>query len=154
MRPVFCSRMTIDAARLVLNAPLRGTPRSLTATLAPAFASARAMPRPIPRPAPVTNAVLPASMFMVAPEEGSLPGPDGLFEMVHAGRPAVHHDLAHLIDDGGGGRMDQSGEDRQLDHRPIALRDADERGDVRRVEIAERHQMQARYFVGIRLQLE
>src|SRR2546425_550522 len=126
IRPAFCSRIAIEAARFVLKAPLRWTP-----TLAPAFASARAMPRPMPRPAPVTNAVLPASMLMFAPRMVSLPGPDGLLEMVDARGSAMHDDLAHLVDDGGGRRMDEPGENRQLDHRAVALRDVDQRGDAR-----------------------
>src|SRR5262245_15198531 len=147
------SSTTWAAGCLSLPSPLKLTPRSLTTTRAPAFANASAMPRPMPRPAPVTNAVLPARMLMVSPEKGSLPGPDGLLEVVDARGPAVHDHLAHLVNDGGRRGVNQPREERQLDHGAVAFGNADEGRDARSFEIAERHQMKTRHLVGIRFEI-
>src|SRR5262249_13610631 len=102
-------------------------------TCAPSAASIRAVTSPMPLPPPVTIATCPpsafiASLFLFFPAAGvpSLPRPHRLLEMIDARGPAVHHDLAHLVDHGRGRRVNQRREDRQLDHRPIALGDGDQ----------------------------
>src|SRR6185312_11002578 len=43
------------------------------------------------------------------------PGPYRLLEMIHAGGAAVQHDLAELVEHGGGRRVDQRAQQRHLD---------------------------------------
>src|SRR5215813_1155370 len=115
-------------------------------TCAPSAASMCAVERPMPVPAPVTMAICPASFAIRLLS----PCPHGLFEMIHARRTAVAHHLAHLVDDGGGGSVDEGAQDGELDHRPIALGNADEARHVRRVQGLERNVVHARNLRGIR----
>src|SRR6266851_4421760 len=117
-----------------------------TTTYAPSAASISAVERPIPVPPPVTIAIFPVSFAIRLLS----PRPDGLFEMIDACRTAVRHDLAHLVDDGGGRRVDEAAEKRHLDDGPVALRDADEARHVGGVEGFERDQVHARDFRGVR----
>src|SRR6266478_2517353 len=131
----------------------RETSASRATALPPAFAisattaaSMSAVERPIPVPPPVTIAIFPVSFTIRILS----PRPDGLFEMIDARRAAVRHDLAHLVDDGGGGRVDEAAEKRHLDDGPVALRDADEARHVGGVEVFERDQVHARDFRRVR----
>src|SRR6266496_93442 len=114
-------------------------------TWAPSAANMSAVARPIPVPPPVTIATFPVSFAIRLLS----PRPDGLFEMIDARRAAVRHDLAHLVDDRGCGRVDEAAEKRHLDDGPVALRDADEARHVGGVEGFERDQVHARDFRGI-----
>src|SRR5512144_631892 len=117
--------------------------RPATTTRAPSAASIRAAARPMPVPPPVMIATCPSRTPMTRPPlrgtRRSAPGPHGLLEVAHAGGPSVDDHLAHLVDDRRGGGMDQCAQQRELDHRAIALRDADQARDVRPLEILERH---------------
>src|SRR5258705_1170387 len=117
-----------------------------TTTWAPSAASMRAVDRPMPVPPPVTIAIFPVSFVMPLLS----PCPDGLFEMIHTGWAAVAHYLPHLIDHGGGGGVDEAAQDGQLDHRPVAFRNADEARHVRCVQHFEGHEMHSGYLRGIR----
>src|SRR5262245_34419746 len=130
-----------SAARLAQAPPARSTAATTSAsgalrrptitTWAPSAARIRAVARPMPVPPPVTMATWPWSDFTRAsPSDpaapgrhasiasrgtgASAPGPDGLLEVVHARGPPVDDDLAHLVHDGGRGRVDQRAEDREL----------------------------------------
>src|SRR5499425_3351040 len=85
-------------------------------TCAPSPASMCAVERPMPVPAPVTMAICPPSFAIRLLS----PCPYGLFEMIHARGAAVAHHLAHLIDDGGGGSMDEGARDRGWDYGRLA----------------------------------
>src|SRR5512144_879370 len=117
--------------------------RPATTTRAPSAASISAAARPMPVPPPVMIATCPSRTPMrllpPGPPGASAPGPHGLLEVVHARGPSVDDHLAHLVDDGRGGRVDQGAQQRELDHRAIALRDADQARDVRALEVLERH---------------
>src|SRR5882762_11613829 len=115
-----------------------------TTTWAPSAASMSAVERPIPVPPPVTIAIFPVSFAIRLLS----PRPDGLFEMIDARRAAVRHDLAHLVDDGGGGRVDETAHKPHLDHGPVAPRNADEARLVGAVEAPARHHVAAREFRG------
>src|SRR5437773_5742308 len=117
-----------------------------TTTCAPSAASMRAVDRPIPVPPPVTIAIFPVSFAMRLLS----PGPDGLFEMIHAGGAAVAHHLPHLIDHGGGGGVNEAAQDGQLYHRQVAFRNADEARHVRGVQHFEGYEVHARHLRRIR----
>src|ERR1700687_2262970 len=117
-----------------------------TTTWAPSAASMIAVERPIPVPPPVTIAIFPVSFAIRLLS----PRPNGLFEMVDARRAPVRHDLAHLVDDGRGGRVNEAAQKRDLDDVSVALRDADEARHVGSVEVFERDQVHARDFGRVR----
>src|SRR5258705_2973215 len=130
--------------------------RPATTTWAPSAASISAAARPMPVPPPVMIATCPSSTPMACPPArgpGSAPGPDGLFEMVHARRPAVDDHLAHLVEHGRGRRVDQGAEQGKLDHRPVALRDADEARHVRPFQIGEGHVVDLGHLRRVRHEL-
>ena len=70
--------------------------------------------------------------------------------MVHAGSAAVQDDLAHLIDEGGGGSVDEGAENGELDHRAVAFGDADEARHVRGVQGREGDEVNTGDLRGIR----
>src|SRR5262245_19974052 len=129
-----------------LTATSRGARRRPeSTTCAPSAASMCAVERPIPVPAPVTSAICPAS-FAMPPLP---PCPHGLFEMVHARGAAVAHHLAHLVDEGRGGCVDEGAQDGELDDRPIALGNADEARHIGGVQGLQGDLVHARDLRGI-----
>src|SRR5262250_1604143 len=148
-RETSLSRATALPPALVISVATTsrgGRRRPESTTCAPSAASMWAVERPMPVPAPVTMAICPASFAIRLLS----PCPHGLFEMIHARGAAVAHHLAHLIDDSGGGSVDESAQDGKLDHRPIALGNVDEARHARRVEGLERNVVHARDLRGVR----
>src|SRR5262245_1079600 len=115
-------------------------------TCAPSAASMCAVERPMPVPAPVTMAICPASFAIRLLS----PCPYGLFEVIHARGAAVAHHLAHLVNEGGGGCVDEGAQDGELDHRPIALGNADEARHIGGVQSLQGDLVHARDLRGIR----
>src|SRR5262249_22259045 len=148
-RETSLSRATALPPALVISVATTsrgGRRRPDSTTCAPSAASMWAVERPMPVPAPVTMAICPASFAIRLLS----PCPHGLFEMIHARRAAVAHHFAHLVDDRGGGSVDEGAQDGELDHRPIALGNADEARHVRGVQGLERNVVHASDLRGIR----
>src|SRR5262245_46065005 len=86
-------------------------------------------------------------------EPVSPPRPDRLFQVSDARRSTMENHLAHLVDDGSGGRMDQVAEEGKLDHRTLALGNPDQPWHTRLVQIGEWHAVDGGDLAGIRREL-
>src|SRR5918996_234283 len=166
------SRSTARAAQrppafsIVFATPSMGAcRRPHITTCAPSAASILAAHSPMPLPAPVTIATCPSSTLMTflpycvyrlasaaEPASPSRPRPYRLLEVSDAGGAAVHHDLAHLVEHRRRRRVDERGENRQLDHRPVALGNRDQDRNLRPLEVVERHVVHAHDLLGVRRQ--
>jgi len=74
-------------------------------------------------------------------------------KVIDARRAPVHDHLTHLVDDRGGGRVDQRAKQRQLDHRPLAFRDAHEAWHAGPIEVGQRHTIDRGDFARVRHEL-